>query len=385
MKIIQICAAYKPAYVYGGPTMSVAKLAEELTSAGTDVLMLTTTANGAAELDVPVGTLQVVDGVNVYYFKRLTKDHTHFSPSLLRFLHQQIKQHKTAANPTKLIVHIHAWWNLVSIFSCFIAKWHGVKVVLSPRGMLTSYTLNNRNSKVKDILHAVIGKRLLAYAHIHATSKKEEEDVLQNFETKGITIIPNFVALSQQSYEKKQIDEKRYDLLFLSRIEQKKGLEILFEALSKADIPWLLNIAGTGEENYVKQLQELAISLGITDNIKWLGHINNEHKFELIAKHDALVLTSYNENFANVVIESLAMGTPVIISNQVGLANYVSDKQLGWVTNLNASEIASTLINSFVAVELRKQIRDNAPSIIKKDFEANNLTAQYRSMYQRLF
>lgn len=385
MKIIQICAAYKPAYVYGGPTMSVAKLAEELTKDGRDVIVLATTANGKSELDVPVDKQQIVDGVKVHYFKRLTKDHTHFSPALLWFLHKEIKRNKRSAQPAQLVVHIHAWWNLVSIFSCLIAKWHHVIVVLSPRGMLTNYTLNNRNSKFKDVLHKLIGKTLLAYSHIHATSQKEQNDVVQTVTTRGVTVIPNFVALPQTSFETPHAKTATYRLLFLSRVEQKKGLEILFEALTKIDFPWQLTIAGSGDENYIEQLKQEASSKNITKNVRWLGHVANEQKFELIAQQDLLVLTSYNENFANVVIESLAMGTPVLVSKEVGLADYVLNNKLGWVTSLDAEDVAAKLTSAYYDVPVRDQIRANAPLLVRDEFDGNRLTAQYYDMYQSLF
>jgi len=70
LKIIQICAAYKPAFVYGGPTMSVAKLAEALTKAGEDVTVLTTTANGKVELEVAIGEETLVDGVKTIKIKQ---------------------------------------------------------------------------------------------------------------------------------------------------------------------------------------------------------------------------------------------------------------------------------------------------------------------------
>jgi glycosyltransferase involved in cell wall biosynthesis len=365
--------------------MSVAKLAEELTKAGQDVIVLTTTANGKSELEVPVGEQQVVDGVKVHYFKRLTKDHTHFSPALLWFLHKEIRRNKLSAQSNQLVVHIHAWWNLVSIFSCLIAKWHGIKVVVSPRGMLTNYTLNNRNSTFKGLLHKLIGKKLLAYSHIHATSKKEKDDVLQTVITNGVTVIPNFVELPQASFETPQIETEAYQLLFLSRVEQKKGLEILFEALAKIDLPWRLTIAGSGDENYIKQLEEQTLSTDIAKKINWLGHVANEQKFELIAKHDLLVLTSYNENFANVVVESLAMGTPVLVSKEVGLANYVNDNGLGWVTSLDANGVAAKIKSSYYDTSLRRQIRANAPSLVRNEFDGKRLKAQYYNMYHSLF
>lgn len=383
MKIIQICAAYKPAYIYGGPTMSVSKLSEELVKAGQDVLVLTTTANGKAELDVTINTQQVIDGVKVFYFKRLTKDHTHFSPALFRFLHKLIVEEKKAGRKNELIVHIHAWWNLVSIFSCLIAKTHGIKVILSPRGMLTNYSLTNRNSKFKDIIHFFLGKNLLRYCHIHATSNKEQEDVKQTCKVNGISVIPNFVEFPKNTSHQPN-NNNLYRLLFLSRIEEKKGLELLFEALTKVSIPWKLSIAGSGEADYIESLQQLASKLNIEHQLKWLGHVPNEQKFELIAQHDLLVLTSYNENFANVVIESLAMGTPVLVSQEVGLADYVLEHNLGWVTELKHLEIAEAITNSFKKVDDRKTIRANTPTIIRQDFSPSALATRYINLYNIL-
>ncbi|MFN0293095.1 XrtY-associated glycosyltransferase XYAG1 [Pedobacter helvus] len=386
MKIIQICAAYKPAYVYGGPTMSVAKLSEELTKAGHEVTVLATTANGKEELNVPIGKETLVDGVKVYYFKRLTKDHTHFSPALLWFLHQTIKSEKQKTKNEKIIVHIHAWWNLVSIFSCLVAKLHGVKVILSPRGMLTNYSLNNRNSKMKDAIHFFLGKSLLKYAYIHATSEKEKEDVAQTSTVSGIRVIPNFV-----NFPNAQINPiatktltnlpNTYKLLFLSRIEEKKGLEILFEALSQIAIPYQLSIAGTGEQSYIQSLKNLAERLGIQHKLTWLGHVANEQKFELLAQSDLLVLTSYNENFANVVIESLAVGTPVLISEEVGLAAYVKEHQLGWVCGLDPTEISSMITKSYGEEGYRKEIRLSSPSLINEHFANTNLIKRYEELY----
>ena len=91
MTTIQISAAYKPAYIYGGPTMSVAMLCETLSKTDLKLEVLTTTANGKSELPVTQNEPVEIDGVKVTYFKRLTKDHTHFSPALLLNLKQKIK------------------------------------------------------------------------------------------------------------------------------------------------------------------------------------------------------------------------------------------------------------------------------------------------------
>ena len=383
IKVLQITAAYKPAYIYGGPTMSVSKLCEALVEAGIGTEVLTTTANGKTELDVEPNLPTQVDGVNVTYFKRLTKDHTHFSPALLSGLRKKIRLY----TQLHLVVHIHAWWNLVSIFSCALAKWYNVPVVLSPRGMLTNYTSGNRNAGFKSIIHNTIGKNLLRYCHVHVTSEKEKQDVLSIIQPKSITIIPNLVnfpILQRSSPQPTLLPNYMFKLIFLSRIEEKKGLELLLDALAAVNFNWELTIAGSGENSYVESLKHKASSLNISNHIKWIGQVNNKEKFDLMAKHDLLVLTSYNENFANVVIESLSMGTPVLLSDQVGLFDYVQEKSLGWICKLTIADITAQLNLSYEKEDVRLKIRETAPEIILEDFNSTTLINKYIKLYQNI-
>ncbi len=361
--------------------MSVSKLSEELVKAGQDVTVLATTANGKGELEVPAGKEQLVDGVKVYYFKRLTKDHTHFSPALLKFLHQTIRNTKRETPNVKLIIHIHAWWNLVSIFSCLVAKLHRVKVVLSPRGMLNEYTLSNKNSISKYLIHILLGKPLLKKVFFHATSNVENSDIVK-FVGKKAYILPNFIKLPQPKKRKILISDV-YHIIFLGRINKIKGIENLISALTLVNINWSLNIVGEGESTYVKNLKELAKKEKIDRRIKWLGHIDNIKKFDLLLNADILVLPSYKENFANVVIEALGVGTPVIVSEGVGVAEYVEKKDLGWITNNSSFELAETITNSFLDIKKRDRISCQSSSIINNDFNDQNLTTSYIAMYQK--
>ncbi|MET4083603.1 glycosyltransferase involved in cell wall biosynthesis [Pedobacter sp. UYP30] len=418
MKIIHITASYKPAYIYGGPIMSVAKLCEAIAeqvankeqgiknkegkeTKTNEIQVFTTTANGKKELNVPRREPQMVDGVRVTYFKRITKDHTHFSASLLLHLRKVLRQ--AQHDNTKIIVHIHAWWNLVSIFSCFIAKWFKAPVVLSPRGMLTHYTQQNRHSLAKKIIHQTIGKNLLSYCHIHVTSELERVDIQSIIIPKSITVIPNLVELSQGGHppssdvrasfyrnaettdEKRKTNEEKqvFKLIFLSRIEQKKGLDFLFEGLNALEFNWQLTIAGSGEEDYVESLKAKVKNLKLNSKIIWVGQIKNEDKFSLLAHHDLMILTSYNENFANVVIESLSVGTPVLISNKVGLADYVEQKDFGWIAPLNIDEIKNEILKAHQDVKKRNFIRENAPKTIVIDF-SDDLVNRYIKLYQTL-
>lgn len=377
--LIHINASYKPAYIYGGPTMSVAKLCETISAQNIDIEVLTTLANGKKELDIKSGSSTSLEGVKVTYYKRLTKDHSHFSPNLLIAFWKKIRLNKDT------IVHIHAWWNLVSILTCLIAKCLNIPVVLSPRGMLTNYTQNNRNSTIKSIFHKLIGKKLIEYCSVHATSEKEKYDILEIANPKSVHVISNIVELPKNIEPgKAEAVGENFNLLFLSRIEKKKGLEYLFEALSKLTQSWNLTIAGFGEEEYVGELKKLSKTLNIDNKVNWIGQVPNSSKFDIIAKHDLLVLTSNNENFANVIVESLYMGTPVLVSKHVGLADYVEKKNLGWICELESENIKTQIVTAFDSRSHRKTIRTTAQKIIKEDFNPKNLFLQYQQLYSHV-
>ena len=90
------------------------------------------------------------------------------------------------------LIHIHAWWNLVSIFSCLIALKRNVPVLLSARGTLSPYSFQNKNIGVKWLLHHLLGKTLLEKCHVHATSKREADAVSSLFKPRSMAILPNF-------------------------------------------------------------------------------------------------------------------------------------------------------------------------------------------------
>ncbi len=218
------------------------------------------------------------------------------------------------------------------------------------------------------------------------TSEKEKEDVLSIINPKSITVIPNLVSFPSIDMATKLHlpSSSAFKLIFLSRIEEKKGLPLLFVALAELSFDWSLTIAGSGEESYVNDLKFKTKNLKIDSRINWIGQVKNEDKFKLLAEHDLLVLTSYNENFANVVIESLSVGTAVLLSNEVGLADYVEEKQLGWVTDLTPKEISNKIIVAHIAENKRKSIRENAPQIITDDFDSKNLIQKYITLYSKI-
>jgi glycosyltransferase involved in cell wall biosynthesis len=373
MKILFIVPSYKPAYIYGGPTVVIARLAERLVDIGHEVTVYTTTANGKTELDVPVKEPVQVDGVTVRYFKRITGDHTHISPSLWRHVWSTVKEYD--------VVHIHSWWNILVLGASLVCRLRGVKTILSPHGMFCDYVLNANNGAKKKLIHAVMGKSLLKRTHLHVSSPLEWEECLRiHSGWKGAKIF-NLVDLPVGKYERPE--NEVFTISFLSRIDPKKGLDILLRALSGVSFPYRLQIGGAGEEGYVQQLKKMVTDFKMENNVEWSGWKNSQDKFTFLAGSDLFALTSLNENFAIVVIESLHVGTPVLISNNVGLAGYVEKNELGWITGIeDIDEIRAKITAAYEQKAARKKITNNAPSVIAYDFDETRLATDYVKMYE---
>ncbi len=374
MKILHIIPTYKPAYIYGGPIFSVSLICENLVKEGHEVLMLTTTANGKNELDVPIGEIQTVDGVPTIYFKRWTKDHTHISPALMWNVFIKCKKYDA--------VHIHSWWNIPVMVSVLLCWVRGVKPILSPRGMLSDFTFEKNHSSLKGIFHNTIGKFLLNKTRLHLTAEAEQKEC-ESIGTDNF-VLPNYIQLNSAKFKIQNLNKKEtFNILFLSRIHVKKNIENLFRALETINFDFQLNVAGMGEENYLSGLKKLANKLGIANKIKWLGEVHGKEKFEVYSNADLLVLPSFNENFANVVIESLSTGTPVMVSEHVGLADYVEQNNLGWICGTDAENIRKYLEIIFADKNRLEEIGKKAVEITQQDFSPTELTKRYIVQYKR--
>lgn len=373
MNILHVIPSYKPAYVYGGPIYSSSALCEQLVAEGHKVTVVTTTANGKEELNVQQGVVQQVDGVDTIYFKRLTKDHTHFSPALISYLYRNIKKYDA--------VHIHSWWNLVSIFTLLVCYVRRVRPVVSPRGMLSDYILETNHNFQKKIIQKVVGDPLLSKVKFHATSLAEVQEIKKMYPASQVAEIFNFVTVPEGAVAPKAVQPK-IRFVFLSRIDPKKGLELLFKALSMVSFPYELTIAGPYKEDYLEQLKALTNEYGIDQHISWVGPVYGDAKFKLLREHDVMVLTSYNENFANIVIESLAMGTPVLISNMVGLSTYISDNQLGWISGIDPVHIKEILEQVYAERDRLPTMSAAAPALMQRDFDRSRLVNKYIELYK---
>jgi glycosyltransferase involved in cell wall biosynthesis len=374
MRILHVTPSYKPAFRYGGPTFSVSCLAEQQAKAGAEVWVFTTTANGEEELPVCRGVPIEVEGVRVVYFSRWTGDHGHFCPALWWAVWRKGRNFD--------VVHVHSWWNWVAFGVALVSRLRGLRMVFSPHGMLSPYTLRH---SLKRWFQRILGRWLLARALWHATSRLEERELQVHKPPNPTICVPNITPFPDTTAIQAPAPRAALRLLYLSRLDPKKGLDFLLNVLAeiKGGCPWQLTVVGDASNPFGREMRKLAERLGLKDRVVWHGWASGEEKWNLLAWSDLLLLPSQNENFAIIVLEALAVGTAVLVSDRVGLCDYVHEKDLGWCAPLDEEAWRLALKAAMSDDAKRRRIRREAPIQVRRDFDPETLVWRYLEVYRR--
>jgi glycosyltransferase involved in cell wall biosynthesis len=329
LRILQVVPTYFPAVRYGGPIRSVHALAKALVERGHEVHVFTSSVDGPHDLDVPHDTPVDLDGVQVRYFRVRFMRRLYWCPSLARALRQTIDSFD--------VVHLHSVFLWPTWAAARIARRAGTPYVVSPRGMLGTEVIRRKSRLVKSAWIRLIEQRTIREsAALHVTADLEREEIQGlGLPTPKIHSIPNGVSWPSSHTELAAGPfshlSKPY-ALFLSRIDPKKGLDRLIPAWKW--VPGLtLIVAGNDESGYRQELERLVVENQVDGRIRFIGIASDEHKWALYENACMFILPSYSENFGNVVAEAMAMGCPVIVTPEVGLASLVRESGAGMVVD----------------------------------------------------
>jgi len=332
VRILQVVASYLPAVRYGGTIVSVHGLCKALAARGHEVDVFTTSVDGPGDSPVVHGEPVVIDGVRVWYFQSRHLRRLFYAPQMATALRARL-----AATD---IVHTHAvyLWPLWSAGAA--ARRAGVPYVVSPRGMLEKELIERKSPLWKAALIGFVEKRHLEGASaIHVTSTRERDELRRfGFDLPPVHEVANgvdeelAVTAGQASPAIAAVLGRGPFVLFLGRINWKKGLDRLVAAMREAPSVSLV-IAGNDEEGYWPTVAALAAAGGVGDRVIYVGPVHGVDKAVLLKMASALVLPSYSENFGNVVLEAMAAGRPAIVTPEVGLAPVVGESGAGWVVD----------------------------------------------------
>ena len=228
--------------------------------------------------------------------------------------------------------------------------------------------------------------RILAgAAGIHYTSEQELVEAGELGVSAHPLIIPNAVELplGQASWSVRPAADRKV-ILFLSRFDPKKGLDLLFEAFARVRRQCpdaLLVLAGTGDPELVARLKNTAERLGIASDVTWAGFLAGEDKWAALGGADVFVLPSYSENFGIALVEALACGCPVVLSDQVGIHREISRAEAGLVTPCRAEALAAAILNVLTDAGLRGRMSENGVRLARQQFSLEAVSRQLAVAY----
>lgn len=224
------------------------------------------------------------------------------------------------------LVHIHAVYLWPGVAAARTAAKAGVPYAISPRGMLVPELIRGKSRFLKTAWLTLVERRGFARAAgIHFTSQLEwDEARLVGMPLPSPFVVPNGVDVDPRP----DVPRDERTLLCLGRITWKKNLDSVITSLARWPDAKLI-VAGNDDEHLTPRLRELAERHGVSDRVTFTGPIYGQAKNELLARATLFVLPSKSENFGNVVLEALAMETPVVLSRAVGLADTVVNAGAG--------------------------------------------------------
>ncbi len=162
-------------------------------------------------------------------------------------------------------------------------------------------------------------------------------------------------------------------LLFLGRLHPKKGCDLLIDAFRKLKPPAAsLVLAGPDQIAWEKVLRARVEQLGIASRVVFPGMLQGEMKEGALASADAFVLPSHQENFGLAVVEALACGTPVLISNKVNIWREIVNDGAGFADEDDLAGVTRLLKLWFdMPAAERDTMRAKARACFERRFEIN--------------
>ncbi len=207
--------------------------------------------------------------------------------------------------------------------------------MVEPIGMFVPIV---RSLRLKRIYHALFGRRLFEEASaIVATSEQEVEELVSGGVKREKIVLRRNGVEGPASWPERGtfrkalgISQESKVILFLGRLSEKKSPGMLLQAfasLSKepGEKGLRLVFAGPDESGMQARLGEMAAQLGVASQVQFAGAIFGEAKWAAYRDADVFVLPSQNENFGNTAAEAVAAGTPVVVTEQCGIAPLLAD------------------------------------------------------------
>jgi glycosyltransferase involved in cell wall biosynthesis len=286
------------------------------------------------------------------------------------------------------VIHIHAMFSTMSSAAAFIALREGVPYIIRPLGTLSPYTFENRKPRLKRAYFALIDRNLIQRSFaLHFTAKQEAEKA-GRFSLKPLRkVIPLPFASRVPTVVREAASR---DVLFVSRLHPKKGLNLLIPAFGQIAAQYpdsRLVIAGSGEAAFESGLRAAVATSAMAERVTFVGFVEGREKERLLLNAAVFALPSYEENFGIAIAEALAVGLPVVITKGVDIWADVERYRSGFVAESTVEGVANAidalLSDSSLRAEMGAQGKKQVAELYAPELVGEQLLDLYRSALRR--
>ena len=388
MKVLHVIQTLAPSY--GGPVTFLKTLSHCQVRVGHQVTICTTNT------DYPKGVLQVPSnkvvfdkGVAIWYHP------VQFRPLLFSF---QLRSWIRSSIKKFDIIHIHGLYRFPVTYACLLARKNGVAYIIRPHGSLDPFLYRQSRYSVllKRLYERLFDFPSMKFASLihYSTQEELERAKFLNFTVPGV-VVPNgidwndFRKLPSKGgfRDRIHIDMGTPLILFLGRINFKKGLDLLVPAFSLVAkiIPGArLAIVGPDNEGFGRRVRRWCREHGIDNKVSVVDHLGADQVRQAYVDADVFVLPSYTENFGMAVVEAMACGCPVVISNQVNIWPEVKQSGAGIVVGMHINEIARAIIKIVTDRNLYRKMGCAGRRFVHSNYSYDHINNSITRMYETI-
>lgn len=397
MKVLQVIGGLDPAG--GGPASAVTSLNKYLNRKGIDSVIWTTCSGYGNGLGLPLGEVVSFKGGKAVFWPYPE------SPTLKQFrvlYHSGIFARRYFINLFRVmkeydIVHIHGFFSFVDLFASAFARFHKVPYIIAPRGSLINSLIEMKSTASKRSFLALGGRAVLEKADaVHCLTAYERDELERmGMKIRKYCLIPN--GLDEDNF--KEIPPRgellrkyprltgKVKLLFLSRINFKKGLDTLIPAVAslREFLPNIhLLIVGNDDEGYMSEVSALINTYKVDECVTYFGPAYGKEKLIFFRDSDIFVLPSYSENFGLVLIEAMFMKLPVVITEAVGIASDIEAAGAGVIVEKTVDAVKDGILRLVKDPEMAREMGEKGRALVQSRFSWHDIADTLITVYQEI-
>jgi glycosyltransferase involved in cell wall biosynthesis len=280
------------------------------------------------------------------------------------------------------IIHIHGVWMYPQYAAAKFSTTNNIPFLISCHGMYEPWLWLKGGIKKKTYFKYVVKDVFSKANYIHAITEPEAKELKRLFFKTKIKVIPNLID-PKQSVAKKSCFKEKY-ILYLGRIDEKKGIDLLIRAFGTIqEKGFRLKIAGN-DNNYKDVLDKLVKQLNLQTKVDFLGLVIGEEKELLFKNAFVFIAPSHSEVIGMVNLESAILGTPVITTFQTGLKKEWADNG-GILINPTVQETKNALEMATNWSNDERNKRGNLLSeFVKKEYSWEFKLKDWIHLYKKL-